>query len=666
MVEADFSVLDLLDLPKLEREVFLYLARNGSAEGRLLGEELGYSDDVIQQALTNLVSKHRIRFTSDGLAEPILGRVIRRTTLPADIWPAFLTADRLFTEQDIATLRTAIPMLQFARARMSTFADHGPPHALRVRLIALQLGYLLGLNASEHHFLSTAALFHDIGNIVERERHHVISQETIEKLAVLGKLPFTFRDAEVIGLVCRWHRREYDPQRVDRVGEKIVRTGLLASILRVSDAMDIDHRRSDYGPSMRDVLTFFFANELPYWTSLEEIWGVRLACTPEISVQIFTRKAVEDNIQVNALRKDMASTPLDFPIRITPISEDPFTPNTHAMKSGKVLIAFPFEPHSLIMSAISRRHLMEYGYSVELLCYPDTEGGPAWLWGETLGKMVVSDYRRILIIGDRPVPELDQVIVATIANWQQAGVQVSLLNRYEANWQRNSQLNQAGVEIILGGDWSYFWGEQATRADMTLGRIAALCIHDPNLSSVGVTSEEQALMHGVLARVYEATRQPARDTADWSALAEPILEHISMNDHNWFSVQEESFLAAYASPPQPSSISRRTLRFDGEPGIWPQAYYWALEAAIEGQGRTTHRGIQYKRPYAIATWPIGDSVELFAINHWREEEALPIRLLYPVDLGLPPQGTESTIHVRLPAGIAAAVIDRLQAVCDQQ
>ena len=41
MVEADFSVLDLLDLPALEREVFLYLARNGSTEGRRLGEELG-------------------------------------------------------------------------------------------------------------------------------------------------------------------------------------------------------------------------------------------------------------------------------------------------------------------------------------------------------------------------------------------------------------------------------------------------------------------------------------------------------------------------------------------------------------------------------------------------------------------------------------------------
>lgn len=666
MAEANFSILDLLDLPPLEREVFLYLTHNGSAEARLLAGEIGCTEDEIQQTLNSLVRRHRVQLTADGQAEPLLGRVIRRTTLPADIWPAFLTADRLFTDQDIATLRTAIPMLQFARLRMSLFADHGPAHALRVRLIASQLGCLLGLSASEHHFLNTAALFHDIGNIVERDRHHVISQETIEKLATLGKLPFTSHEAEIIGLVCRWHRGGYDPQRVDRFGGEIVRTGLLASILRVSDAMDIDHRRSDYSPAMREVLTFFFADRLPYWTSLEEIWGVRLVCTPEISVQVFTHEQVEDNIQIDALRKDMASTPLGWPIQTIAITDDPPARHAQAGGMGKALIAFPFEPHSLIMTAISRRHLREAGYTVELLCYPDTEGGPAWLWGETLGKMDVSGFRRILVIGDRPVPELDSSIVDTVRDWQRAGVRVSLLNRHEANWPRIPPLIYAGVEVILGGDWSYFWGDRATPADLVWGRIAALCVHDPTLSTVGVTSDEQAVMQGVLMRIFEATRQPAGDTAGWSALAEPILERISMNDTIWFSVQAESFLAAYAAPPQPSSTSRRTLRFEGMPGIRPQAYYWALEAAIEGQGRTSHSGVQFKRPYAIATWPAGEDVELYAINHWREEEALPIRLLYPADLGPAPQGTESSINVRLPVGIAAAVIDRLQAACDQQ
>ena len=73
----------------------------------------------------------------------------------------------------------------------------------------------------------------------------------------------------------------------------------------------------------------------------------------------------------------------------------------------------------------------------------------------------------------------------------------------------------------------------------------------------------------------------------------------------------------------------RVLRFEQCPGRYCHASYWALEAAIERHGRALERGISFKAPYAIATWPEGDEVELLAINHWREEEATPIRLLYP-------------------------------------
>lgn len=662
----NFSVLDLLDLPPLERDVFLYLARNGSADARTLAGELGAGEVELQETLNSLVLKRRVRLFSDGQAGVLMGRVMRRTTLPADLWPAFLTADRLYTDQDIATLRTAIPMLQFARVRMSLFADHGPAHALRVKSIAAQVGYLLGLNATEQHFLGTAALFHDIGNIVERERHHIISQETIEKLAALGKLPFTPQETEVVGLVTRWHRREYDPQRIDHVNGVTVRTGLLASILRVTDAMDIDHRRSDYAPQMRQVLEFFYPNELPYWTSLEEILGVRLHCTSATTVQVFTRGPIKGNLQIETLHKEMAGTPLGWPIQVVPISNELPAPPQADSSSGRNLIAFPFEPHSLIMTAISRRHLRAAGCEVELLCYPDTEGGPSWLWCEALAKLNTGDFGRILVIGDRPAPELDSLILETVRSWQRDGMQASLFNRYEANWHRIPELLKIGAEVILGGEWSYFWGEWLQPADLAWGRIAALCVHDLTLSTVGLTGDEMAVMQGLLGMVYGAVSRPVQDTAGWSELAEPILDRISADDYSFFSIQAESFLDTYAQPPQPAHTRRRALFFNEAPGIWPQAYYWALEAAIEAHGRKPQAGVKYNKPYAIATWSSGESIELFAINHWREEDALPIRLLYPIDIGPPPQGTESVIHVRLPHEIAGAVVDRFLVVCDQQ
>jgi len=99
-----------------------------------------------------------------------------------------------------------------------------------------------------------------------------------------------------------------------------------------------------------------------------------------------------------------------------------------------------------------------------------------------------------------------------------------------------------------------------------------------------------------------------------------------------------------------------------------------MEDAIEQQGRKPERGIRFRVPYAIATlraepqgeaWSYGDMVDLLAINHWRDEMATPIRLLYPMDLGPPPEGHESAIRVCLPADKAEAVINELLRVCNQ-
>ncbi|MCX6028800.1 MAG: HD domain-containing protein [Chloroflexi bacterium] len=176
----------------------------------------------------------------------VIGRAKGRITLPAQLWHALLTTDRLYSKPDIATLRTAIPILQFARARMVEFADHGPGHALHVKSYASQLGHVMGLNQTEQGLLRAGALFHDVGNAVDRERHNILSEETVIRLTANGELPFSAEEADVVGLLCRWHRREYDPSRVDTLDGDAVRTGLLASILRVADAMDIDQRRSDY------------------------------------------------------------------------------------------------------------------------------------------------------------------------------------------------------------------------------------------------------------------------------------------------------------------------------------------------------------------------------------------------------------------------------------
>lgn len=667
---SNISLLDLLELPDVQRELFLWLSRHGPMDASTLIQSTGLDPADAQQALDVLLDLDRIQRLDDGRVAALAGRVRSRRTLPADLWHALLATDRHYSEQEIVTLRTAIPMLQLARARLVWFGDHGPGHALRVKSFAAQIGYLVGLSEAEQDLLRLAALFHDVGNIVDRGEHHVISQEAVLRLTAEGALPFTAQEAEVIGLLCRWHRREYDPNRIDELNGRIIRTGLLASVLRMADAMDIDYRRSDYPDRWFQVIRFFFPKEVPFWTSLEEVLGLRIQCTPAVELRVFTRGDVIDNIEITRLRRDLTDTPFPWTLRDIPIqaarTDDSLRLEREPKQaSGSALLAFPFEPHSVVMAALSRKNLIAAGHEVELLCYPDTPGGTAWLWKQVLPQIAPRDYHRLIVIGDRPEATVTHQLLQTIRNWHEAGVLVSILNRHEPNWSRLPALLQRRTEIILGGDWVYFWGDPVSQQDLAWARIAALCTRDPTQSAVGLTDEEEALTKGILKVVYDAARQPASDTEAWAALARPILDRIEADDRAFFLEQTAGFAGSYATEVGPGRVEGRALLFEGVPSQFSQACYWALEAAIERQGRELQRGIHFKVPYAIATWCDGEIVQLLAINHWREEEAIPIRLLYPSDLGPSPVGNEGTVQVRLRADQADRVLRALLDACNQ-
>ncbi|MFC2043071.1 HD domain-containing protein [Chloroflexota bacterium] len=670
--ESRFSVLDLLDLPAFERQVWLVLSRRGPAGVETLTQQLDCDPKDVEKALANLKRKGRVLSAADDQWDVALGHIGRHTTLPVSLWPALFTTDRIYSEQEIATLRTAIPMLQFARAKLSEFTDHGPNHGLRVKSFATQLSYVLDLTNTERHLLRAGALFHDIGNVVDRERHNIISQKTVEKLTTDGKLPFSPKGAELVGLLCRWHRGEFDSTHMDTLRGEPIRTGLLASVLRVADAMDIDHRRSDYQGMFRQVLEFYFPENLPHWTSLEQVRGVRIRCNPSVNLQVFTRGQPIDNLQINMLREDLASTHQDWKVMeidaeaATWLASSTATRYAEATAGGRALIVFPFEAHSLVMAALSRKHLTTADCIVESLCYPDTVDGPTWLWNEVLLQISPQGFDRLVIIGDRPDAAITPQMLDTVRLWQERGVTVSVLNRHEANWPRLPKLLELGAEVILGGDWAYFWGDAASELDLVWGRIGALCTRDPTQSTVGVTAEEEAVTQGLLNVVYKTGAEPpADDAAGWLAVVEPILNRIANDDRAYFACKASGFAETCAKAAFPGRVEGQVVVFDQTPGEIPQTYYWIMEATIEDHGRVPERGIRFNVPYAIATWPDGDAVELLAINHWREEKAIPVRLLYPCDLGPPPQGNESTIRVRMSAKQAAAVIPALSDACNR-
>jgi hypothetical protein len=662
----------LLDATPLEAKILARLARHAPADAEAVAEAIGGDVVDVRAALATLADTGRVRLASDGRAHVAFGWS-RRRTLPADLWRALLPADRLYSRQEIVTLRTAIPILQFARAKLGEFADHGPAHALRVKSFATQLSYVLGVTRTERHLLRAAALFHDVGNITDRHRHHLISQETVERLAASGELPFSAEEAALIGVLCRWHRareQDFDPERIDTLRDEAVRTGLLASLLRVADAMDIDYRRSDYTEAFARVLKLFFPDELPYWTSLEEILGVRARCTPRVTLQVFVRRGAgdADNMQITMLRKDLASTRLDWCIEVTPIDDAALGPPASVEPArGPALIAFPFDPHSLVMAALSRTHLRAAGWSpVELLSYPDTPEGADWLWGQALPDADRKACTHLIVIGDRPNQRRQMSdVLRVVKHWRAAGVRISLLNRHEGSWPRVPRVLGLGAEVTLGGDWAYFWGDPGSAAALAWARVASLCTRDPTQSTVGITADEQTLTQGLLAAVYDAVEHAAGHMTGLTAEAETIVERIAADDRAWFMERANGFQARYALALSPSRIHGRVLLFEEAPGPFAPAAYWALEAAVERYGRAPVRGIHFNIPYAIGLWPADAGFEMLAVSHWREEEAIPIRLLYPTDLGPAPEGHESAFRVRLAPDQAPAVVDALVAACNK-
>lgn len=84
MSDAGFSMLELFDLAPLERELFLYILRNGPAEVETLATVANREPADIRGALAGLAAQRRVSFAADA----VLGRVRGRATLPTQLDPA--------------------------------------------------------------------------------------------------------------------------------------------------------------------------------------------------------------------------------------------------------------------------------------------------------------------------------------------------------------------------------------------------------------------------------------------------------------------------------------------------------------------------------------------------------------------------------------------------
>ena len=119
-------------------------------------------------------------------------------------------------------------------------------HGMHVSKIALslfdQLQTLHGLDDAHRHMLLVAAILHDIGMFVSREKHHKHSHYLILNSDIPG---FTLRQLRITADIARYHRKSEPAMRhesfaaLSKNDRRVVE--VLTAILRLADALDREH-----------------------------------------------------------------------------------------------------------------------------------------------------------------------------------------------------------------------------------------------------------------------------------------------------------------------------------------------------------------------------------------------------------------------------------------
>jgi len=177
---------------------------------------------AVTAELMERVEAREVRISAFGLREGLLLEMAGAETAPAAVEP--LRMVREFSERCHSDRR----------------------HVEHVRLLALNLFDLLGdkLDAApeERALLESAALLHDVGQLVSYRRHHRHSYQLIMHA---DGLPFSARERQIVALLSRYHRRQGPRKRhrefgaLSQTDQAMVRR--LSGMLRVAEGLDRGH-----------------------------------------------------------------------------------------------------------------------------------------------------------------------------------------------------------------------------------------------------------------------------------------------------------------------------------------------------------------------------------------------------------------------------------------
>ena len=517
------------------------------------------------------------------------------------------------------SLRYMIKASEFARALHMT--DHGPLHAQRVYAICRWLGTLFALTEYESAILQASALLHDIGMAsTDRKTHNEESERLIIASAENNALPFSKEEAALVGKLCRWHRgNDYQRDYEDICEGNNVRVGLLASILRLSDELDLDYRRTYFDSSDDMELTAKYKkDQIQYHESVLSILGVRIKADKlSKCFELLVDDIAGAKLQIERLINEILGTPLPFPVKILPTKKE-FVPLQGQISSKKALICAYCNPHGLVTAVLSKMNLKLAGIDAEILCDKDKTANSGVFW-RNIEELCFDDYELIHFIDLHIEPKDVEKIIATFSKNKACKIIISGATLTASPYVL--ELIESGVTVLLGDEHVLFYADFLTGSMPFWIKVAGACNIDSHVVQKINNKNIYDVIHGIKYLLFRYFQ------GDGNVSIEDIIKNIEDENKEYFINASEEFDVKISSTPVKFDKFGKVLVIKHDDKIRGRFIYEWIVDAIMLNKCLPYEEFEFTTPYAI--YPVyrtdGTSIRVLFISYFKNNhKTLPI------------------------------------------
>ncbi len=500
--------------------------------------------------------------------------------------------------------------------------DHGPLHAQRVHSITKQLSSLFALTDHERSLLMASALLHDIGMAKNREEHHLVSYELVKELSDSNKLPFDQNETEIVATLCKWHRKNYDPANVCQMTG--MRVGLLASILRLADGMDLDYRRSDKFETREDIVHKFYEPQERHHLSVLNILALRFNISNiDTRIELFMNLYDHASLQLGRLIDEMINTPISWPIQIIPVHERSYYHLVEKERNKNAIIFSYCNPHGAVSAAISKRQLENLGFNCTVVFGNEQTGYAPIFWSKYFLNW---DFRNTDLVAllDLHIPkDQEQDVLQKVSeNRHCHWICASVLATTNAEIEKFSSV---GLNILIGDERALFAGNSIDRIIVDWMKVAGLCNFDDHLlSATSFGEEEYKISRGIRHSLWELMENKSNNN-DYLYLIDRIVN----DDKKYFIDREPLWKKLIENRLPDYKIYGRVLVLK-RTEIAGRFIYDIAGRLIEKQGLVPYDNNEFSTPFAIYWRQSGRGIVVLYFSRFvNTGKAYPVKYFVP-------------------------------------